>query len=424
MKDIRIECTAADMVDPHSLVVIQKDLKSLSTESYEHLKAEIDSKGFSFAIHVWKDKKARLCILDGTQRLRTVLQMIKEGWSCPKVPVAFVEAKSHKDAIKKLLGAAGAYGRPDKQGLYELMTENELVMEDLVNIELPGIDLDSFEDEFFKSDQVEDEEAIPDKPEDPKTKPGDLWILGPHRLLCGDSLRPDLVNRVTEGKLVHAVFTDPPYGVSYVPIGGESKHKKIENDDLDEKKLAQFLTNAFKIWPLVEGGTFYVCSPPGNLETVFRLCLGDAGFQIRQCIVWVKDQFVMGRQDYHWRHESILYGWKDGKAHYFVDDRTQDTVWEVPRPKKSEEHPTMKPLELVARAMKNSTRKGQVIFDGFGGSGTTLIAAHTLGRACRTIEFDPGYCDVILTRWSELTGEDPVREDGAKWSSLSERPKA
>lgn len=257
-----------------------------------------------------------------------------------------------------------------------------------------------------------DADATPEPPRIAKSRRGEVWELGKHTLICGDSTE-EYVASVDPKLLFDMVFTDPPYGVSYV--GKTKEALEIQNDKLDEGQLLAFLDKAFKAWPLKPGGVFYVSAPPGRLELIFRQALG---LDLRECIVWVKQQFVMGRQDYHWRHESILYGWRPGAAHYFVDDRTQDTVWEIDRPRKNLEHPTMKPIELMEKAIKNSSRPGERVFDGFGGSGSTLIACEKTGRHCTTMEIDPIYCDVILERWATYTGKDPVRMDGLTWSKL------
>jgi DNA modification methylase len=202
------------------------------------------------------------------------------------------------------------------------------------------------------------------------------------------------------GEKARLVFTDPPYGVGYV--GKTKEALTIENDTLGDAGTRILVSAALLLAPLGPGAAFYVCSPAGNTETAFRLAIADAGLQLRQCLVWVKQQFVMGRQDYHWRHESILYGWKDGAAHYFVDDRTQDTVWEIDRPHVSAEHPTMKPVDLVQRAIRNSSRQGDIVYDAFLGSSTSIIAAEQTGRVCFGIEIAPEYVAVGLERLNGL----------------------
>jgi DNA modification methylase len=232
-----------------------------------------------------------------------------------------------------------------------------------------------------------------------------------HRLLCGDSTVREDVERVMDGERADAVVTDPPYNVEIVGGTHDPRDKKnygrgptIDNDNLNTDDFRRFLelvmVNVFEV--LKPGGVYYVCSPPGNTETLFRNVLNGI-CEIRQCIVWVKQQFVFGRMDYHWRHESVLYGWKNGAGHYFTDDKTQDTVWEIDRPMRSDkEHPTQKPLELVQKAIGNSTLPSQCVIDPFGGSGTTMVAAEQLGRACRMIEIEPRYCAVILERMQAL----------------------
>lgn len=270
----------------------------------------------------------------------------------------------------------------------------------------PDFDIDLLGIKNFELEPAdkEGEDEVPEPRPEPTVKLGELYQLGNHYLLCGDSTNQANVARLMGGSQASLIFTDPPYGVSYV--GKTKEALTIENDSLSDDNLAPLLIDAFNAWPLAPGGSYYVCSPAGNTETTFRLALRAAiGLELRQCLVWVKQQFVMGRQDYHWRHESILYGWKEGAAHYFVDDRTLDTVWEFDRPKRSTEHPTMKPVELVQNALMNSSKKGDIVFDGFCGSGTTIIAAEKTNRKCRGSEIDPRYCDVIIRRWMKFTGQ-------------------
>lgn len=249
------------------------------------------------------------------------------------------------------------------------------------------------------------EDEVPAPPKVAMTMTGDLIRLGDHLLLCGDSKSSTDVDRLMGGKLADMVWTDPPYGVAYV--GGTDEELTIENDDLPPPALREFLRttlgNAYA--RSRAGAAWYVAAPSGNLFLEFAAVLGREGFDVwKHTIAWVKDSLVLSRADYHYRHESIFYGWKEGAGHFFVDDRKQDTVWEIARPKRSEEHPTMKPVELVARAIQNSSVRGNLVLDVFGGSGTTLIAAEQTGRAARLVEKSPIYCDVIVQRWQALTG--------------------
>jgi DNA modification methylase len=278
-----------------------------------------------------------------------------------------------------------------------------------IDLELTGFTVDEIAAMMAGTDHVEViEDEAPDLPAEPVTRPGNLWLLGKHRVLCGDSTSAEDMARLMDGRKATMVFTDPPYGVDYV---GKTKNAlKIRNDapgfEGTQKLVADSMAEVGK-W-LSPGGAFYVCSPAGDMELAFRLGLIDAGLTLRQQIVWAKDQFVMGRQDYQWRHEAILYGWKDGAAHFFAGGRSQDTVWEIPRPKQSTEHPTIKPVALVAKAVSNSSSAGAIIADPFLGSGTALVACEQLGRICYGMEIDERYADVIVQRWENLTGKTAV----------------
>ncbi len=258
-----------------------------------------------------------------------------------------------------------------------------------------------------------DPDEVPEVPAEPFTQPGDLWVMGPHRLLCGDATVGDEVARVMDGEQAALIFTDPPYGVSYE--GGTAEKLTIANDDLDDPAFLAFLTSAFANMLAVTrpGGAVYACHADSR-GLVFRQAFAAAGWLLKQCLIWVKQSLVLGRADYHWRHEPLLYGWRPGAAHFFVDDRTQTTVWEVDRPSRSADHPTMKPIALVATAVANSSKPGEVVLDPFGGSGSTLIACEQLGRISRLLELDPRYCDVIVRRWEQTTGMTAVREPAAE----------
>jgi DNA modification methylase len=255
----------------------------------------------------------------------------------------------------------------------------------------------------------EDDEA-PDLPKQATTKPGDLWELGEHRVLCGDSTDPATLDRLLEQHRPALLITDPPYGVEYV--GKTRDALRIQNDDLGPEKteqmVARVLGNAFP--KLAAGAAIYLACPAGP-NSGFQRAMLQAGFEWHQTLIWRKDQFVLGRSDYHYQHEPILYGWKPGK-HYFIADRTRSTVLDIPRPKASRDHPTMKPVALWAELIGNSTTPSQEALDPFLGSGTTVVACERLGRRAFGVEVDPRYVDVVVERWQQTTGRKATRKKG------------
>ena len=274
---------------------------------------------------------------------------------------------------------------------------------DKLSEELSFIEMDmeqfGFEDleEELERDVLEDEfDENEELPITPYAKKGDIFLLGNHRLMCGDSTIADDVAKLTDGKQMDMIFTDPPYNVDYEGSTG----MKIQNDKQKDEDFYNFLSSAFinMANSVKPGGAIYCCH--ADTEGLnFRTAFKNAGFKLAECLIWVKNSLVLGRQDYHWRHEPILYGWKEGGAHYFVDDRTQDTIWEYNKPKANNLHPTMKPLELVGKAIKNSSRKGELILDLFGGSGSSLIASEQIERNAYLMELDERYVDVIVKRY-------------------------
>jgi len=265
--------------------------------------------------------------------------------------------------------------------------------------------------EMGQGDALLDEDKldeVPEKPETAITKPGDLWLLGDHRVLCGDSTGESAINRLMDGAKADMIFTDPPYGIAYV--GKTKKRLTIQNDAMSDEDFSAFLGKAFgAMRNACDGGTpYYICYADGK-TMLFRQALLDSGFEVKQTVIWAKQSFVLGRQDYQWQHEPILYGWAAGASHKWYGGRAETTVWEIDRPTRSEEHPTMKPVELCARAIRNSSRKGDVVLDLFGGSGSTLIACEHTGRKACLCEIDPIYCDVIVQRWSKATGKEGNR---------------
>lgn len=249
---------------------------------------------------------------------------------------------------------------------------------------------------------------VPDTPTDPITQPGDLIQLGNHRLICGDATDTDAYTTVLDNKHADCVWTDPPYGVSYV--GGTAQALTIENDDLDTTELTELITTAFNITitNTNPGAAWFVAHPGGPLHLIFGQALNDLKI-LRQQLIWVKNALVMGRSDYHYKHEPIYYGWTPGAPHHEPRDRKQSTILEFDKPTVNKEHPTMKPVALVEHLIRHSTNAGDLILDPFAGSGTTLIAAENLDRKAAVIELDPRYCDVIVTRWEQHTGQTATR---------------
>lgn len=296
----------------------------------------------------------------------------------------------------------------DDKELLELLKELADSEAELEGTLFDGDELDALIEENAHYELPTDVDDLPDKAPS-ITNAGDIWLLGKHRVMCGDSTNSVHVIELTNGKKVDLIWTDPPYGVAYV---GKTKDAlTIENDDMDIDALTNFLRQAFNTAHEVckAGGCWYVAAPSGNLFQAFSIPLTELGVW-RHTLVWVKDTLVMGRADYHYRHESIFYGWKEGAAHQPPPDRKQDTVWEIPRPKRNAEHPTMKPVELIVRAIKNSSKTGETVLDLFGGSGSTLIAAEETDRIAYLMELDPRYVDVICARYQKHTGNLPILE--------------
>ena len=254
-----------------------------------------------------------------------------------------------------------------------------------------------------------DEDAVPEAPETPVTVEGDVWVLGRHRLMCGDSTSISHLERLCDGQLVDMWLTDPPYNVAYE--GATAEKLTIQNDEMSNDDFRQFLTDSYTAADAVmkAGAVFYIWHADSEGYN-FRGAAFDAGWKVRQCLIWKKSSLVMGRQDYHWMHEPCLYGWKEGAAHLWATDRKQTTIMEFNKPSRNGEHPTMKPVELFEYQMLNNTKGSDIVLDSFAGSGTTAIACEKHGRMARLMELDPKYCDVIVKRWEEFTGQKAVLE--------------
>lgn len=267
--------------------------------------------------------------------------------------------------------------------------------------------------EEFEAEQGETEpDAVPEVPEEAASVPGTVYQLGKHRLLCGDATKAEDVARLMGEEKANLWLTDPPYNVAYEGNNGMT----IENDNMEDTQFRKFLRDAFQcVHDRMEPGASFYIFHADTEGYNFRGACHDIGLKVRQCLVWKKNVIVMGRQDYQWIHEPALYWWKDGAAHAWYNDRRQTTVIEFDKPRRSDVQPTMKPVEMLVYLIKNSSQRGEIVIDTFGGSGSTLIACEQTGRICRTMELDPKYCDVIRRRWAEFKyGE------GCDWVKLTE----
>jgi DNA modification methylase len=324
---------------------------------------------------------------------------------------------------------ARAYRLADNRVAQEAEWDDERLAAELLALSGDGYDLalTGFDDAELSALLAEptgllpdaDPDEVPDAPAEPITKPGDRIVLGRHTLVCGDSTDAGAWDALLAGRQAGMVWTDPPYGVGYQANESieslKARNRRtdglvVENDSLSADGLQDFLRSALSLaWANTrEGGAWYVAAPAGPLHHVFASVLCDLEVW-RHTLAWVKDQFVFGRSDYHYRHEPIFYGWKEGAAHTWNGGRKQDSVLEVPRPRVNKEHPTMKPVALIQRCVENSSNADDLIVDPFGGSGSTLLAAEVCGRSSALIELSPAYCDVIVNRWEKATGRAAER---------------
>lgn len=321
--------------------------------------------------------------------------------------------------------------------LADMAVMNDDLLSDLITgfdepLDVPGIDEDFLNDLDLGGSLNDDNDKDPDEvPEDvePIVKSGELWLLGKHRLLCGDATKREDVERLMDGQKADMVFTDPPYGVSYAAKNemlnaiswGNRIQTPIEGDHKTPDEMSIFWLKAFTLIALQmrKGACYYVSGPQGG-DLLLLLALKDSGFILKHMLIWAKNNHVLGRCDYNYKHEPILYGWIKG-SHKFYGPSNETSLWEIDKPLKSDLHPTMKPIELCQRGIENSSKKNSIILDAFLGSGTTLIAAEKTNRICYGMEIDEHYCTVILQRWADFTGKNPVREDGVKFSKLKNK---
>lgn len=371
----------------------------------ESVAKSIEKFGFIGAIILNKNK----VIINGHTRVKACKKLGMET-----IPAIIVDhlTKEQEDALRIADNKTG-----------EIAEWNE----DLLRAELKALEEAGFgiEDLGFDNSELEallegdvsvsvgetDPNAAPEVPEVAVSRLGEVYVLGDHRLVCGDSTKAEDVGRVCKEGEADMWLTDPPYNVAYEGSNGLT----IQNDSMEDVKFREFLRTAFghAEKTLKPGAPFYIFHADSEGYN-FRGACHDIGLRVRQCLVWKKNALVLGRQDYQWIHEPCLYGWKEGGPHPWYADRSQTTVMEFNKPKKNDVHPTMKPVEMLVYLLQNSSKRGDVVLDTFGGSGSTLIACEQTGRVCKTVELDPRYCDAIRRRWAEFK-----HGEGCDWSKLT-----
>ena len=369
----------------------RKDLKPGEPE-YEKLKRSIEQFGYVEPV-IWNEKTGR--VVGGHQRLKVLTDM-----GITEVDVVVVDMDTEKEkalniALNKISG--------------EWDTEKlALVIADLqgtdFDVSLTGFDPEELEDLFrddVKGGVKEDDFDVEAELQKPTfSKAGDLWMLGEHRLFCGDSTKPETFDLLMNGKKANLVVTDPPYNVDYKGSAG-----KIKNDSMAEDQFEQFLLAAYQQMEaaMADDASIYVFHSDSH-GLAFRKAFEEAGFYLSGCCIWKKQSLVLGRSPYQWQHEPVLFGWKKKGKHQWYTGRKESTIWEFDKPKKNKDHPTMKPIALVSYPIMNSTMTGCLVLDPFGGSGSTLIACEQTGRICYTVELDEKFCDVIVRRYIEQVG--------------------
>ena len=369
----------------------RKDLKPGDPE-YEKLKRSIEQFGYVEPV-IWNEKTGR--VVGGHQRLKVLTDM-----GITEVDVVVVDMDTEKEkalniALNKISG--------------EWNTEKlALVIADLqgtdFDVSLTGFDPEELEDLFrddVKGGVKEDDFDVEAELQKPTfSKAGDLWMLGEHRLFCGDSTKPETFDLLMNGKKANLVVTDPPYNVDYKGSAG-----KIKNDSMAEDQFEQFLLAAYQQMEaaMADDASIYVFHSDSH-GLAFRKAFEEAGFYLSGCCIWKKQSLVLGRSPYQWQHEPVLFGWKKKGKHQWYTGRKESTIWEFDKPKKNKDHPTMKPIALVSYPIMNSTMTGCLVLDPFGGSGSTLIACEQTGRICYTVELDEKFCDVIVRRYIEQVG--------------------
>lgn len=369
----------------------RKDLKPGDKE-YEKLKRSIEQFGYVEPV-IWN--KTTGCVVGGHQRLKVLIDMGMTEVDCVVVELSEEKEKALNVALNKISGEW------DNDKLALLIADLQGTDFDVSLTGFEPAELEALFREDTKKGVHDDDFDVEAELQKPTfSKAGDLWQLGEHRLVCGDSTKPETYALLMNGKQVNLVVTDPPYNVNYEGSAG-----KIKNDSMDEAKFEMFLLDAYTQMAsaMADDASIYVFHSDSH-GLAFRKAFEDAGFYLSGCCIWKKQSLVLGRSPYQWQHEPVLFGWKKAGKHQWYTGRKETTIWEFDKPKKNGDHPTMKPIPLLAYPIMNSSMANSLVLDPFGGSGSTLIACQQTNRICYTIELDEKFCDVIVKRYIEQVG--------------------
>lgn len=382
-----------EYVDINSISPYERNARAHGKDDVKAIKKSIEEFGFNDPIGVWNNQ-----IVEGHGRLLAAKELGME-----QVPIIRLDELT--DEQRKAYALAHNKTAELSDWDFDMLAAE---LQDLNDIDMSafGFDIDKFVEE--QSEIIEDE--APEPPKEPKSKVGEVWALGAHRVMCGDATKPENIEKLLGGGVQADLYlTDPPYNVDYT---GKTKDAlKIENDKKSNDDFRQFLQDSFLAAKqnMKAGAAFYIWH--ADLEGYnFRGACFDIGWKVRECLVWVKNTLVLGRQDYQWQHEPCLYGWNEG-SHSWYSDRKQTTVLKFDKPVRNGEHPTMKPVALFDYLIKNSSKAGDIVLDSFGGSGTTIMACEQNGRRGYCMELDPRYVDVIINRWEQFTGQKATKID-------------
>ena len=413
---IKINCETKDFLKLEDITPFQGGLKIREESDHEKVIKSIRKHGFSAPFYIWEKDGINYC-LDGHNRIESLQRLVASGEELPPLPVVYVHCKDEADAKELLLKINSTYGKMTAESVKDFIGDLDIEIDDLA---LPDgfLDLNFEIDDIDAETKGDDEAPEVNEEEEPDSKPGEMYELGNSILMCGDSTSAEDVSRLMGGEKADMVFTDPPYNVDYADKNsflneidkGNHIQKDIKNDafENDEECAKKLWLPAFR--NLYENAkdkcSIYVTMPQGGAHMMMMMMMiQESGWQVKHELVWVKNNHVLGRVDYFYKHEPILYGWK--KTHKWVGKgKFNKSVWEIPKPNKSDLHPTMKPIELIENALLNSSEKNDLVLDLFGGSGSTLIACEKNNRKTRVMEVTPNYCDVIRKRWTKWAKEN------------------